>query len=77
MGMLTQFGNEIANNLRDMADKMTTPFLVLFGEKGGVHVFYFVSELALGSRDLSQAVKKITVKRNKFTKLSWMNKESF
>ena len=37
----------------------------------------FVSELALGSRNLSQDAKKITVKRNKFTKLSWMNKESF
>jgi hypothetical protein len=33
VGMLTQFSDEIANNLRDMADKMTTPFLVLFGDK--------------------------------------------
>ena len=53
--MVTQFGNEMVNNLRDMADKMTTPFLILFGDKGGIHVFQFVQELALGSRGLSQA----------------------
>lgn len=32
LAMLCQFSNEIAHNLREMGDQMTTPFCILFGQ---------------------------------------------
>ena len=33
LGMITNFSAEIASNLRDMGEKMTTPFCILFGQE--------------------------------------------
>lgn len=64
VGMITQFGNEMVNNLRDMADKMTTPFLVLFGEKDPLCNISGGWELYLTSHRVRKADKAMIVMNN-------------